>query len=265
MTIKGHFVSSENAKVFLTQFGGFTDQTILFLPPFGEEMNLSRAILSKQFKRLSSEGNCVVSLDYRGTGDSEGEFESYSPDDWVKDILNAGKWLQENGVKSIVLWTLRVGSLIVLANQKKLHDELPITGQIHWKPVTNGKQFANQFLRIKQAKTMQQETEKVDWRAKVLSGEFVEVAGYVFSRAMLEGLDAMKISPEDQPLSAMVWVELGAGKMTPAVNKFVEPWASVPCHYLECKTPAFWQIPEIFDIPELDDITRQQLLRLEGQ
>lgn len=260
--LAGHFISSSQGKLFITQFGEVSGDTAVFcLPSITEEMNLARAVVAKQAQHFASENLPCFILDYYGTGDSEGEFEQANADIWLENILAAGDFIQQQGITKIILWGIRFGALLVLSHQEKLHQKLPIIQQILWKPVTNGKLFAGQLLRIKQANAMMSKAsskeagDKVNWRDHVLAGNYVEVAGYLLTKAMLQSMESLQISKDFQPLSTLGWFELAAKEPTPLTKRLSAPWDDVMAnvHCYDC--PPFWQVPEIFALPELEQLT----------
>ena len=48
--------------------------TVLFIPPFAEEMNRARRMVALQARDLAAAGWDVLQLDLFGTGDSQGDF-----------------------------------------------------------------------------------------------------------------------------------------------------------------------------------------------
>lgn len=261
--LAGHFVSSQQGQLFITQFGELTgDTAILCLPSITEEMNLARAVVAKQAQCFADENLPCFILDYYGTGDSEGEFEQANTDIWLENIITAGEFLQQQGASNIVLWGLRFGALLVLNHQEQLHQKLPIIQQILWQPVTNGKLFARQFLRIKQAKNMiSNSAEKINWREHVLQRNDTEVAGYLLTKSMLQSIESLQISKEFQPLSPLHWFELSVKEPTPLTKRLSASWkediANVYC--FDC--PPFWQVPEVFALPELERLTLHTVCR----
>lgn len=250
--LAGHFIDSPQGHLFITQFGELTiTKAILCLPSITEELNLARAVCAKQAEAFAEAGTPCVILDYLGTGDSEQEFDQVDCHVWLDNIITTGKWLMAQGVSEIVIFGVRFGALLALANQQKLHQALPICQQIYWKPVLNGKQFSGQFLRIKQAREMiTSGNNKINWREKVLNGEELEVAGYPLTASMLTSMEQLQVKPDDTLLSPVHWFELAATEASPLIKKFIISWQSqVKFSFINC--PAFWQVPEIFTLPEL--------------
>ncbi|WP_199610393.1 alpha/beta hydrolase family protein [Flocculibacter collagenilyticus] len=260
--LQGHFLPSIHGNLFVTQIGDISadqDTAILCLPSIVEELNLARAVVAKQAHYFAANQIPCFILDYFGTGDSAGEFEEATCDIWLDNIIETAQWLMaEHNVKKIILWGIRFGGLLMFAHQQKLHDILPITHQLVWKPITNGKQFAGQFIRIKQSNAMMNNTgEKINWRNQVLAGEHVEIAGYQLTANMLNSIEALKV---DQTLtlgSPLAWLDLATEELGPAVARYQDSWQTQHATFNTLKTGPFWQVPEIFDEPELYSLSYQ--------
>ncbi|NMP33048.1 hypothetical protein HII17_15935 [Thalassotalea sp. M1531] len=254
MIIQGHFVPAKLGRVFVSQFGDKQGSTaILCLPSITEELNLARAILAKQCQAFANKGHPSFIMDYYGSGDSEGEFEDASANQWLDDVISVGQWLVQQGYKNIILLGVRVGALLLATNQEKLHQALPIQAYILWKPVTNGKLFVNQLIRIKQANAMMSgEGEKINWRNEILSGNNTEVAGYLLTAGFIEQLENLSITHDTQWQAPTYWLELASSNVSPATKRIVEGVEEIMVHTMT--TPAFWQVPEIFDLPELTEL-----------
>ena len=257
MQLTGHFIDASRGRVFVTEFmpehESKKDVAVLCLPSITEELNFSRAVLAKQCQQLAANGFPSYIMDYYGSGDSEGEFEQANAQDWLADIISVGQWLVARGVKRIILLGVRVGALLVAANQNQLHQALPIVAHLLWKPITSGKLFVSQIIRIKQANQMMANTgEKVNWRNEILAGNDTEIAGYVVSKPFVEQLEALSFSPETEWQAPTYWLELAGSNITPATKRFTENVSNVKVYTLA--TPAFWQVPEVFELPELSEL-----------
>ncbi len=56
--------------------------------PFAEEKKSAQKTLAEMGRALAEAGISALHLDYRGTGDSGGEFGHHNLDDWREDIAN---------------------------------------------------------------------------------------------------------------------------------------------------------------------------------
>ena len=258
--IQGHFIESAQRKLFITQYGQSNSQkNVLLLPSIFEEMNLCRAILAKQAFYLNQQGYCVYALDYAGTGDSEGEIEEFTAQHWQQNVLDTVSWLSAQGVSSIDLWGVRFGALLAMQSVQSIQELLSVNSILLWKPVTKGKQFMTQFLRLKQANSMMQGQEKVNWREHILEGNETEVAGYPINAELLNSVDELEMPKQLAFEVPICWMELSAAKPTPAIGMQNKLWP-VDQYQLACyEGSAFWQIPEIFVQPDLLEPTLSAL------
>lgn len=253
MAISGHFIPSAKGRVFLTVTGQLdSERAILCLPPLFEEMNLSRAVIGKQAQYFAAHGLPTCVLDYCGTGDSESSLDDATAQIWLEDIISAGRWLTQQGIREIILWGIRFGGLIQLSFQDALHKALPVHRQLLWKPVTGGKLYMRQFLRLKQASTiLRGSTEKVNWRQRIADGAIVEVAGYPLNHALVGSIEALEVSADLTPPTPVAWMELGTTAITPGIERVVDSWPQSRYHLQAIDSPLFWQTPETFTVPEL--------------
>lgn len=258
--IKGHFIESAQHRLFVTQYGESNKQkNVLLLPSMFEEMNLCRAILAKQANFLTQRGYCVYALDYAGTGDSEGDINQVTAMDWQRNIIDAVSWLKAQGVSTLSIWGVRFGGLMAFQSVAAIQTLLPVDSILLWKPVTKGKQFMTQFLRLKQANSMMQGQEKVNWRQHILDGSETEVAGYPINASLLSSIDEIEIPKQLTFTAPIRWMELSASKITPAISMQTKLWPQQQ-YQIDCfEGSAFWQIPEIFAQPELSQPMLQAL------
>jgi len=258
--IKGYFLPSAEGNLFVSQYGQTNPQkTILLLPSIFEELNLSRAIVAKQALFLAKQGYSVFALDYLGTGDSEKEIEQVNAAIWRENIICVAQWLKSLGIENITLWGLRFGGLLALRELQTINQILPVKDLLLWKPVTKGKQFMTQFLRLKQANSMMQGEQKVNWRERIMSGVNVEVAGYEISSDLLASIDNLEVSKSLNLPCPVTWFELASASITPAVNIQTKEWDQQFLKIVCFEGSAFWQIPEIFEQSQLHQPTLNAL------
>ncbi|WJG10470.1 hypothetical protein [Aliiglaciecola sp. LCG003] len=245
--ISGHFFPSGDKKLFVSQFGQHrSDNTILLLPSVFEEMNLCRAIIAKQAQFLVQHGYCVYVLDYAGCGDSEGNIEQVDAGIWQQNIIDCVSWLKLQGTSSITLWGVRFGALLMFQQLEQINQILTIDKLLLWKPVSKGKQFMTQFLRLKQASSMIQGETKTNWRDSILAGNNTEVGGYEITSTLLESIDGLEIPKKLSVNFPIHWLELASNSISPAVTIQTKHWGQSNLKLGCLEGSAFWQIPEIF-------------------
>jgi hypothetical protein len=163
ITVLPRFLGEEGTRYFTLQFS-CTEKPkahIVFIPPFGEEMNRCRSLVSAQARNFARAGYACTLVDFYGTGDSQ-------------------------------------GGLIALDYASKLSE--PPQDIILWQPVNAATIYVTQVLRQRVASLMVRdlpaETTK-EIRQRLADGEDVEVAGYTVGGTLIrdiEGIDmaAMK-------------------------------------------------------------------------
>lgn len=230
---------------------------VLFLPPFAEEMNKARRMMALFGHRLAGEGWVMALPDPFGTGDSEGDFAEARWAAWRDDVVTTVAALRERGVERLVLAGLRTGALLAL----DALAHLPLAPQrlLLWQPVTSGRQFLTQFLRLRLAASMAggERESTGDLRARLVAGEALEIAGYELSPELalaLERLDAKALAP---PAAVPVdWFEVSGAeepRVSPAGVRVAETWREAGC----AVTPEavagdpFWTTQEIVEVPAL--------------
>lgn len=231
---------------------------------FGEEMNKSRRMAALQARALARLGFSVLQLDLAGCGDSEHEWIDIGWQDWVEDLVEAAGWLAERTDGPLWLWGQRVGALLAAAAAPRLDRPVDL---LFWQPVLQGRQAAQQFLRLKGAAAIGDGGAKAAMtalRAQLDAGQAVEVAGYLLPPALLRGLESATLDPPGTttntlaPTGRVVWLEVAAREppeLLPASLPAIERWraAGWPVQAQAVRGPAFWQTTEIEDAPALVD------------
>ena len=88
---------------------------LLFCDPFAEEKKCAQRVMVEAARAFCEADLGSVRFDYRGTGDSPGEFLEATPDLWVQDILAAIDYMRhELRVPTLGLLGLRLGGALAL-------------------------------------------------------------------------------------------------------------------------------------------------------
>ncbi|MEC8429279.1 MAG: hydrolase 2, exosortase A system-associated, partial [Pseudomonadota bacterium] len=185
---------------------------VLFIPPFAEELNKCRPMVSAQARALAKNGHNVLVADLFGTGDSDGHFSEVDWSLWKQDLCFLVDWLGAQGAQSITLWGVRAGCLLAIDTLSTLDPGAPsINNLILWQPVTSGETFLKQFLRLKVAAAMM-DGERLavsDLFDASRKGESIEVAGYALSPSLVEQMSAVSMKKMAVPASITVcWIEI---------------------------------------------------------
>ena len=183
--------------------------SILFLPPFAEEMNKSRHIVASQARALAAAGNAVMLLDLTGCGDAGGDFLDASWQVWLQDALFAADTLVAMGAGPLNLWGLRLGALLACEVSQARTD---IQKLMLWQPVLNGEQQIDQFLRLRTVSSAVNGGVSFDrkmlWN-ELRAGRPLEIAGYELSSAMALELAKARLNDLNPVCQNVHWLEIG--------------------------------------------------------
>ncbi len=229
---------------------------LLYIPPFAEEMNLSRRMAAAQARVFAAAGYAVLQLDLYGCGDSAGDFGDASWDIWRDDVVAAQAWLAARVTGPVWLWGLRSGCF--LAAEAARQNALAAAQLLFWQPVFSGQQHFNQFLRLSLAADMARgvrASSTGQLAQTLLQGQPVEVAGYLLAPALAHGLSLATLDGLDSG-TQVVCLEMShaadAG-ISPALAAQLTRWQATGCRAVASaiEGPAFWQVAESQVCPAL--------------
>lgn len=247
-------------------------RAILLVPPFAEELNKSRHMLNALAQELAARGFAVLLIDLQGCGDSEGEFRDSSWENWLGDLAVAYRYLRQRTLLPVSILAVRLGALLALDFLK--HGNYPIDQLILWQPVVNGRQFLNQFLRLRLASDMLEGKNKLAngtqaIRNALLAGEVIEIAGYELPPKLALAIEAQKISdylPLEYPID---WLELQTdayAEIAPTKKQIIDSWCrqKVTVNIRQITGEEFWASQELAKNPKLLACTVQAFIRGNG-
>jgi uncharacterized protein len=171
---------------------------VVFCGPFAEEKKCAHRVLVEAARGFCSADIACLRFDYRGTGDSPGEFAEATPEQWVEDILAATAYLRSaHGVTTVGLLGLRLGGALAL--------RAAATGEgvdflVLWEPVIDGKQYLAQNLRRSLIKAMLTDEAQFDaGQVRASQGEeYFDFDGYRVSREMRRQIEEISLLDEGQ-------------------------------------------------------------------
>jgi uncharacterized protein len=231
---------------------------LLYLHPFAEEMNRSRRMAALAARTFAQQGWLVLQLDLFGCGDSAGDFGDAGWQDWIEDVSAAWTWLESHCPDGpLAIWTLRAGSLLAA-------DWIAHTGEspslLLWQPALQGQQTLTQFLRLKAASQMLDESASrtviKELRAELAAGRSVEIAGYSLSPRLTRSLEQARLRlPKEYsaPVAAFEISSAERAEPSPALATLISSWrdTGVSVSVEAVQGPGFWQTQEIETVPAL--------------
>jgi len=262
------FLVSEQSHCLVTGFepSELIRRFVIIVPPFAEEMNKSRKMVSDFARAMASHGDATTAvyiIDLFGCGDSEGLLERASWDIWRANIIDLTTQLQaEHPGAHCVMLGIRLGAALALDCIVKPLLTLKIS-LVFWQPVLNGKQFIHQFLRLKVAASIltQQPLSMAQIRQQLAAEQAIEVSGYLLSSTLVEEIESINHHqliqlPND---ISVAWFETNicaSEALLPANEKIVNQWQQQ--NEVERQifvSPPFWQSVDTVVVPALVERT----------
>ena len=115
---------------------------VIICYPFGQEYIRCHRMVKILSEKLSNQGNHVLRFDFSGCGDSEGELENCTIDDWVNDIHASVNMLKlGTQINNIYLIGIRLGGSIASIYASR-HN---IDGLLLWCPVIKGNDYLKEI------------------------------------------------------------------------------------------------------------------------
>ncbi|RYZ61349.1 MAG: alpha/beta fold hydrolase [Proteobacteria bacterium] len=140
-----YFYSGEE-QIFSLYYPPLVDKDVsegvVICPPAPFEVLRSQRALRNLAQNLAKKGYHVLRLDYRGTGDSSGDYRTWSLEGWQADILaSVTRLREEHGVQRVSVVGLRLGAALAWnALQGK-----SIKRFVMWDPIFDGSEYFQQL------------------------------------------------------------------------------------------------------------------------
>ncbi|MFO7947995.1 MAG: alpha/beta fold hydrolase [Armatimonadota bacterium] len=181
--------------------GAGSQWALVIAAPFAEEEKCAHRSLVETAWALSAAGISCLRFDYRGCGDSPGEFHDYDINDWVQDTTDAALFVRDRLGEDIQLGVLglRLGAAIAMtaADLRDIFDYAVL-----WEPVISGSKYLKMNLRrslIKAMMTGEEEFDADEIARKHSNGPIVDFDGYAVTermRTQIERMDLVDDPPE---------------------------------------------------------------------
>ena len=267
ITIFPHFMETVHGSIFVIEYVPRSlkpeTETVIIVPPFAEEMNRSRRMMSLQARALASSGVRAILVDLHGTGDSAGEFSDARWTVWCDNISCVLSNIVEASQGSVNFLAIRFGALILFDRQSNLVSRA--SKIVLWSPCTNGSAFLRQFLRIRIASQMSENNSNNETIAELMdrfaAGESVEVAGYEISAELARSMGSATLNVDKlEKRPHVYWFEIVSDPSSPfpvasnaAIEQMQRENGTVSVSPM-CGVK-FWSSVEITTIPTLIDAT----------
>lgn len=241
-----------------------SEHAVLILPPFAEEMNKSRHIISQLMQQNKQAGISSFMLDHYGTGDSEGDLDLATTDIWRQDLQLLLAQLQTAGFSRLSVVAIRFGAmqLFDLLNHQPL--ALQLDKVVLWQPLLDISRFWLQLYRLKITEQMAlgQKLTQAELEQSLQQDNTLEIAGYPISKAFSESTRQLNIQPPAILATASnCWFEISqlpnvAATTQKAVTHYQQ---SFPLSFQHISNAPFWNTQELATADNLINATRQFL------
>lgn len=241
---------------------------MLYLHPFAEELNKSRRMVALQIRALAAAGYDVLQIDLFGCGDSSGDFENASWDQWLTDGQLGVAWLQANSGAPLWLWGLRCGALLAADLSSRLSFEI---SHLYWQPLLTGEAVLRDFQRLAIAGEIlsgRGKEKRAEFKARLVAGMPIEVAGYTLSPALANRLGTCRLLDQCAASPARTgWLDIVSDshrEPSPVVAEMLATLQARGCrtNYAAVTGSAFWLNNDIETLPGLIEQTVRVLSEL---
>ncbi|KKO46897.1 glycosyl transferase [Arsukibacterium ikkense] len=241
---------------------------LIILPPFADEMNKSRHIISQFMRQATQQGFSCYLMDNFGTGDSEGDLEEATMALWRADLTLLVEQLAAEGFQQVSFLAIRFGALQLfdLLNSSSL--AVPVKEVLLWQPYFDVKKFWQQFFRIKIAEQMAlgEKLSQQQLEQQLAEGEVIEIAGYplapAFYQSTLQGLYSLPEAFGNNALP-LHWLEVSqlAAPGVALKKQLEQLQAHCQLNFQLVNAAPFWNTTELASADELLRLSLAQLGR----
>lgn len=169
---------------------------VVFCTPFYTDTMEAHGILVNLARYLAENRFPVLRFDYRGCGESDGEWSEYFISDYLEDIDTALELLRDRtGVQAAGLLGLRMGGTLALM---KLAGRRPASFAVALEPIIRGARYMQDLLRLKTAEQLKDmrgvRTGMARLTEAILAGDEVVIGGFIITRKQYDTLMAIDLA-----------------------------------------------------------------------
>jgi uncharacterized protein len=195
-------------------------QGIVLCYPLGQEYMRAHRAFRQLAILLSKSGFPVLRFDYFGTGDSGGESDAGTFEQWLGDIGTAIDELKDNaGVERVALVGLRLGASLAARVQATRTD---VSNVVLWDPIVIGTSYLAELIAT---------TEEHDPARRALgsNAEVVGINGFAWTRSLRQGLN--EVTAEAFPVNPNTRVAVLVSAEREDYTKLAERYAQMNARY----------------------------------
>ena len=208
---------------------------VLLCPPFGQEYMRSHRAFRQLAYLLNKLGYPVLRFDYKGTGDSFGNPDDTSIENWIDNIVSASEELiASSNVESISLIGLRLGGLLATYACTRLDNAKTL---VLWDSVVSGNCYISE-LKDQIAASSEHDSNFVDESGNLHFNGFPILKKHIEA---LEHLDLLSLTPNAKRV-----IQITSSENT-FQTELKEHWNSLPNATYQCvPAPGDWNYVDDF-------------------
>ncbi len=272
------FIPSIAGKIFTLTFncnGSHCEpphSQLILIPPFAEEANKSRHIISKLGRELALIGVKTTVVDLFGCGDSEGDLDQVSMQIWHKDIEAAiSHSAKQTGSTNIAIGGIRLGATIAASYISQNTSKHQISNLLLMQPVIDGKNYIKQFIRLKLAESITSNRASNKSPASTTEiielleqGEPQEISGYMLTKQLFNDINNLSCNLQNINSSTnTTLLDINPqGSQSIPLKKFTDKHTEI--EHLVCQGSQFWACQEIAQCDELIDLCTKLFITTSG-
>ena len=159
------------------------ERGVLLCPPVAQEYIRTHMAIRQLAVLLAEAGFHVLKFDYYAVGDSAGNSEEGSVEQWKNDVRTAANELKDmSGARIISVVGLRLGAAIAVC---ALADDVEAKDIVLWDPVIQGKQYLDSLRRLQMELNLRNDV--FDKHGNE------EIVGFLFSKDMIRSIEAVNL------------------------------------------------------------------------
>ncbi|MHB9029182.1 MAG: alpha/beta fold hydrolase [Candidatus Latescibacterota bacterium] len=234
---------------------------VVICPPLYTDTMEAHGILVNLARSLAENRFPALRFDYRGFGESDGEWSDYFISDYLEDIDTAIELLRgRTGIHAAGLLGLRMGGTLAVM---KLAGKSPASFAAALEPIVRGAQYMQDLLRLKTAEQLKDmlgvKTGISKLTEAILSGEEVVIGGFIINKKQYDSLMSLNLEDYAKRIAAPAALFALRNPQTSGepVRELFEKMQ--PAHrdsiFREIDSPPFWRqtpylvrrVPVLFD------------------
>lgn len=235
--------------------------------PFFEERKSAHRVMVDMARCLAVSGCAVLRFDYRGCGDSTGEFSSFSCPDWREDIVQAvGQLRSTVRAERMGLLGLRLGASLAIETAHDAKADFVIL----WEPILSGQRYLDQELRRKLVREMVTFGQSRETRATLLKGleegKPIDLDGYPVTARLFKdvgGIDLAHLAGRAVTRRALL-VQIAQSEDSRGLSGLRDSLAAdgVQVQLTHVQEDPFWNLVGLVNCPRLIAATQDWLERV---